>query len=268
MASTAPIGFFDSGVGGLSVWRRVVELLPGEDTLYFADSANVPYGTKPKEELIRLSEHNTRMLLNAGCKMVVVACNTATSHAIVHLRATFPNVPFVGIEPAVKPAAQHSDSQVIGVLATKGTLTSDVFQTRSREFAEENHVQIIEQVGRGLVELVEAGKAESPEAENLLSDLLHPMLRAGADYLVLGCTHYPFLIPTIDKLTGGKLTILDATRPVARRVKQVLEELNALNPRTTGGMHRFLTNVDPEVMVRMLHDMGHPMAQPEQISLS
>ena len=267
MASTAPIGFFDSGVGGLSVWRRVVELLPGEDTLYFADSAHVPYGTKPHDELIRLSEQNTRMLLEAGCKMVVVACNTATSHAIAHLRATFPHVPFVGIEPAVKPAAMNSGSHVIGVLATRGTLASDVFQARSKEFAEENNVQIIEQVGRGLVELVESGKADSPEAENLLADLLHPMLRAGADYLVLGCTHYPFLEPAIDKLTGGKLTILDATRPVARRVQQVLEERQLLNPRQAAGSHRFLTNVDPEVMVRLLADMGHPTARPEQISL-
>jgi glutamate racemase len=257
----APIGFFDSGIGGLSVWQKVVGLLPHENTLYLADSAHVPYGTKSHEALIRLSEWNTRYLLDHGCKMVVVACNTATSHAIAHLRATFPKTPFVGIEPAVKPAAEKTGTQVIGVLATKGTLTSDIFQVKSQRVAEENHVQVIEQIGRGLVELVESGKAQSPEAEQLLSDLLHPIVRAGADYLVLGCTHYPFLIPTIQKLTGQQLTILDATFPVAKRVEQVLAERQALNPSNEPGQHRFVINTDPGVMAQLLTSMG--FEQPE-----
>jgi glutamate racemase len=262
----APIGFFDSGIGGLSVWQKVVGLLPHENTVYVADSAHVPYGTKSHEELLRLSEWNTRFLLQQGCKMVVVACNTATSHAIAHLRATFPDTPFVGIEPAVKPAAENTGTQVIGVLATKGTLTSDIFQVKTQRFAEENQVQVIEQIGRGLVELVEGGQADSAEAEQLLSDLLHPILRAGADYLVLGCTHYPFLIPTIQKIAGNQLTILDATLPVAKRVEQVLREQAALNTSQEPGQHRFVINTQPQVMAQLLHTMGFPQAHIEVIT--
>jgi len=215
-----PIGIFDSGVGGLSVWREIVKVLPQESTIYYADNANCPYGGKSREEIVALADRVTSFLLEKGCSTIVVACNTATAAAIDFLRKKYP-VPFVGMEPAVKPAAINSITGVIGVLATQGTFNSRLFQETRSRFASE--VKVIIQPGFGLVERVEAGDFSSPLVYDLLHRYIDPMLEAGADYLVLGCTHYPFLIEAISEISNGRLTIVDPAPAVAMQVKRVLE---------------------------------------------
>ncbi len=196
MINKKPIGLFDSGIGGTSIWKEIHQLLPNEDTIYLADSKNAPYGEKSKDEIIHLSCKNTELLLNKNCKLIVVACNTATTNAIKELRAKY-DIPFIGIEPAIKPAALHSETQKIGILATKGTLNSELFYKNVEQFQD---IQIIEQIGFGLVELIENGKINTLEMEHLLSQYLTPMIQSNIDYLVLGCSHYPYLIPQIKKL--------------------------------------------------------------------
>jgi glutamate racemase len=164
MINNNPIGLFDSGIGGTSIWKAIHQLMPNENTIYLADSKNAPYGIKSKEEIIALSKKNTELLLENNCKIIVVACNTATTNAIKELRATY-DVPFIGIEPAIKPAATHSKTQTIGILATKGTLSSELFNKTASLYQETN---IIEQIGYGLVELIENGEINSPKMEELL----------------------------------------------------------------------------------------------------
>lgn len=241
----APIGIFDSGIGGTSIWKEVRELLPGEDCLYLADSKNAPYGEKPPEEILKLSVKNTELLLRHRCKLIIVACNTATTNAIEHLRKTY-DIPFIGIEPAIKPAALYSKSKRVGVLATRGTLASALFHTTSRNHA--NGIQIIEQEGRGLVPLIEAGKASSREARELLAAYLKPMLEQGIDHLVLGCTHYPYLIPVLRELLPEGISIIDCGEAVARQSRNILIKNDLLNPREHGGKHRFFTNAHPAVL--------------------
>ncbi|MGB5236001.1 MAG: glutamate racemase, partial [Flavobacteriaceae bacterium] len=178
-----PIGIFDSGVGGTSIWRELHKLLPSEDTIYLADSKNAPYGEKSGSEIINLSKKNVDWLLERDCKMIIVACNTATTNAIAYLRSHYP-VPFIGIEPAIKPAALHSATGKVGVLATSGTLASQLFLTTSKTHAED--ILILEQVGEGLVRLIEQGKIDSSEMRLLLQKYLEPMINAGIDQLVLG----------------------------------------------------------------------------------
>ena len=160
------IGLFDSGIGGTSIWREVVRTLPYENTIFLADSANAPYGIKDKDKIISLCEKNTEFLLENNCKIIVVACNTATTNAISHLRNTY-KIPFIGIEPAIKPASLNSETKVIGVLATKGTLTSELFAKTSQNFIQSG-ITIVEQIGEGLVELIEAGEYNSPQMYTLL----------------------------------------------------------------------------------------------------
>lgn len=241
----APIGIFDSGVGGTSIWKEVVKLLPEEDTLYLADSANAPYGEKSKEAILQLSIKNTEYLLEQGCKLIIVACNTATTNAIDHLRANFP-VPFIGIEPAIKPAALQTKTKKVGVLATKGTLSSSLFHSTSKLFAE--GITVIEQEGKGLVELIEAGKTRSPEMRNLLMGFLEPMLEQQIDCLVLGCTHYPYLIPVLKELLPNKVTIIDSGEAVARQTKAVLQAHKLLSDKGTAATYRFYTNKGTEVL--------------------
>lgn len=217
----SPIGVLDSGIGGLSVWPEIAELMPHESVVYFADSANCPYGTKTKEEIERLCEQTVDFLLGKGCKIIIVACNTATSMAIRHLRGKY-NVPFIGIEPAVKPAALHSKTGVIGVLATAGTLHSRLFNETKNRFT--GNVDILSAEGTGLVELVEEGKTGTPEAEALLRKYIEPMMGEDIDYLVLGCTHYPFLAADILKITGNKVTLIDPAPAVAARAQHMLRE--------------------------------------------
>ncbi|MDA3892870.1 MAG: glutamate racemase [Salinivirgaceae bacterium] len=221
-----PIGIFDSGIGGLSVWQEVKKLLPAENIIYIADSINCPYGTKSQEEIIALSIKNTEFLLAHQCKLIVVACNTATSAAIDILRAKY-SIPFIGMEPAIKPAALNTNTGKIGVLATKGTFEGQLFKETSKKFA--TNVNTVIQIGEGLVELVEQGKANSKEAIPILKENLDAMLNAGVDQIVLGCTHYPFFTRLIKDLIPKSIKIIDPAPAIAQRTKSVLAEKKIAN---------------------------------------
>ncbi|MGB5498099.1 MAG: glutamate racemase [Maribacter sp.] len=246
-----PIGIFDSGVGGTSIWKEINAFLPNEDTIYLADSKNAPYGEKSKDEIIGLSIKNTDLLLDKGCKLIVVACNTATTNAIDYLRNNY-NLPFIGIEPAIKPAALQSQSKTVGVLATKGTLSSSLFHSTSENHA--NGIKIIEQVGTGLVPLIESGKVNSQETKALLERYLEPMLDAGIDYLVLGCTHYPYLIPVLESLLPENVKIIDSGEAVAKQTKAVLSQNDLLTASNEKGKHQFITNADLRILEGFLKD--------------
>lgn len=248
MTNNNPIGLFDSGIGGTSIWKEIHELMPNEDTIYLADSKNAPYGQKSKEEIIHLSSKNTEFLLNQNCKIIVVACNTATTNAIKELRAKY-RVPFIGIEPAIKPAALHSKTQTIGILATQGTLNSELFHQTAQQFHE---TKIIEQIGHGLVPLIEEGKINSPQIKQLLNDYLQPMIEANIDYLVLGCSHYPYLLPQIKKILPKHIKIIDSGEAVAKQTKNILSEKNNLNQENHQPKNIFYTNANPTVLEKIL----------------
>ncbi|MDI9257722.1 glutamate racemase [Flavobacterium sedimenticola] len=248
MTNNNPIGLFDSGVGGTSIWTAIHELLPHEDTIYLADSKNAPYGQKSKEEIIALSIKNTEFLLNQNAKIIVVACNTATTNAIKELRAKF-DVPFIGIEPAIKPAALNSQSHTIGILATQGTLNSELFHQTVEKYQD---TKIIEQIGHGLVTLIENGEIESPEMNQLLHRYLEPMIDANIDYLVLGCSHYPYLIPQIQKIVPPRVKIIDSGEAVAKQTKKVLEEKVGLTNNPLKGKAIFYSNANPKVLSDIL----------------
>lgn len=250
-----PIGIFDSGVGGTSIWKEVAKMLPNENTIYLADSANAPYGEKSKEEILRLSIKNTEYLLSSGCKIIVVACNTATTNAIDYLRSHY-DVPFIGIEPAIKPAALQTKTKKVGVLATKGTLSSSLFHNTSKLFAD--GITVLEQEGKGLVELIEAGEIDSPEMRNLLVTFLNPMLEENIDCLVLGCTHYPYLIPILKEILPSNVNIIDSGEAVARQTKTVLKQNNLLTKVNDNPEHLFYTNADVKVLKDLVND---PTAQ-------
>lgn len=239
MNTKQPIGIFDSGVGGLSIWHEIVGLLPNENTIYFADSKNAPYGQKTKEKIIEFSIKNTELLLERGCKLIVVACNTATTNAIKYLRTNY-DVPFIGIEPAIKPAALQTKNNIVGVLATQGTLSSELFNNTSQNISD--GIMIIEQIGEGLVPLIEEGKKDSLEMENLLQLYLKPMIEKNIDYLVLGCSHYPFLIPQIRNIVGKNVTIIDSGEAVARQTKAVLKKNDLLNNSNLKANHELFSN--------------------------
>ena len=248
--SNSPIGIFDSGVGGTSIWKEIHKLLPHENTIYLADSQNAPYGPKGKDKIIDLSIKNTELLLQKGCKLIVVACNTATTNAIQHLRNTY-NVPFIGIEPAIKPAALQTKSKAIGILATKGTLSSELFHKTTDLYG--NGVKIIEQVGEGLVPLIENGKIDTPEMESLLKLYLKPMLAANIDYLVLGCSHYTYLIPKLKTLLPKHVTIIDSGIAVAKQTSAILESHHLSTQEETHGECVFYSNGKPEILSDILH---------------
>jgi len=250
--SDFPIGFFDSGVGGLSVWREVIKLLPHEHTIYYADSLHCPYGTKSPDEIIARANQIMEQLMAQKCKLVVVACNTATAAAIDYLREKYP-IQFVGMEPAVKPAALHSETGKVGVLATQGTFKGRLYHETLERFA--SNVQIIEQSGDGLVELVEAGKTDSEEAFAFLQKYIKPMLDAGIDHLVLGCTHYPFLIPAIEKITNHKIVIVNPAPAIAQRVKFLLEQHDLLNTSNERACPEFFSSGDIRVLRRIASEI-------------
>lgn len=244
-----PIGIFDSGVGGTSIWKEIQNLLPCETTIYLADSKNAPYGEKSQEDILKLSIKNTELLLAQNCKLIVVACNTATTNAIAYLRREY-NVPFIGIEPAIKPAALNSTSKKVGVLATKGTLTSSLFHSTMQNHAKD--ITIIEQQGKGLVELIEAGLLHTDATRNLLESYVRPMLNEGIDYLVLGCTHYPYLIPLLYEILPEGIKIIDSGEAVAKQTQKVLGEGLLLSASETLGKHQFFTNTDANLLERFV----------------
>jgi glutamate racemase len=247
MENNKPIGIFDSGIGGTSIWAAIHQLLPNEKTIYLADSKNAPYGQKSKAEITALSIKNTEFLLKMDCKLIVVACNTATTNAIQELRAKY-TIPFIGIEPAIKPAATNSKTQTIGILATQGTLNSELFNKTTEMYQD---TQIIEQVGHGLVQLIESGNIDSPKMTQLLHSYLDPMIEANIDYLVLGCSHYPYLIPQIKKILPSHIQIIDSGEAVAKQTQNILkEEVGFTSVEKNEPV--FYTNSNPKVLSEIL----------------
>lgn len=250
MKNLNPIGLFDSGIGGTSIWKAIHELMPYENTIYLADSKNAPYGQKSKDDILHLSIKNTEFLLNQNAKIIVVACNTATTNAIKELRTKY-DIPFIGIEPAIKPAALNSKTHTIGILATQGTLNSELFHETASKF---ESIKIIEQIGHGLVPLIEEGKIDSPEMDILLNQYLTPMIDFNIDYLVLGCSHYPFLIPQIKKILPSTIKIIDSGEAVARQTKAILEKNYLLNLSNDIGNCSFYSNLNPKVLQSFIGD--------------
>lgn len=248
MSNNSPIGIFDSGVGGTSIWKEIHTLLPNEHTIYLADSDNAPYGEKSKEEIIRLSVKNTEKLLEMGAKIIVVACNTATTNAIKILRSSY-NIPFIGIEPAIKPAALKTQTKCIGILATKGTLSSALFAETSDLYSKDT--KIVEVVGKGLVQEIEKGNKDSVKVKDMLKELLQPMLDAGIDYLVLGCSHYPYLIPSLTEILPHHVKIIDSGMAVARQTKSILESKDLLAS-DMNSAPQFFTNGDPDILKNII----------------
>ena len=213
------IGVFDSGVGGLSVWRELYREFPDETYLYVSDSGHCPYGPKSKDEVISRAKSITEFLISRGAEIIVVACNTATAAAIEFLRGHY-TIPFVGMEPAVKPAALNTRTGAIGVLATKGTFKGELYLRTLHKFA--SSAQVLEQVGEGLVELVEGGKTDTLQARELISKYILPMVEENVDHIVLGCTHYPFLEKVIREIAPDSVTIVNPAPAIARRAGDVL----------------------------------------------
>jgi glutamate racemase len=213
------VGCFDSGVGGLSVWREIARQFPDQATIYCADQAHIPYGPRAADEIRGFARGITRFLLEHGCDTIVVACNAASAAALATLRQEFPAIAFVGMEPAVKPAAEISHRRVAGVLATPATFQGALFATTVERFAA--NVRIIQQVCPGLVEQIEAGDVDGPETRRMLATFLRPSLEAGADTIVLACTHYPFVRDTIESLAGAGVRVIDPAAAIARQVGRV-----------------------------------------------
>lgn len=243
-----PIGLFDSGVGGLSVLRAVARSLPGHNLTYFADQKYCPYGSRPPQEIRALSARIAQFLIAQDCRVIVVACNTASAAALYSLRETFPEIIFVGMEPAVKPAASATRSGKIAVLATRGTLEGELFANTRDEFARD--VQVLTVYPTDWVERVERGDIDSPETEQSVRMVIEPLLAAGVDEIALGCTHYPFLSPLIEKIADGRATILDPSEPVARQTTRVAQEtiLSTAPP----PVYTFYTSGDAQDFARVL----------------
>lgn len=245
------IGFFDSGIGGITIWESVNRLLPNENTIYLADSKNSPYGKKPNDELINICKENVEFLINKKCKLIVVACNTATTNSINFLRKIY-DLPFIGIEPAIKPAALNTKTGKIGVLATKGTLGSRLFEKTSNIHGQ--NVEIIEQHGIGLVELIEKGIYSGSKIDSLLKEYLNPMLENNIDKLVLGCTHYPLIKESIKKIINESINIIECSEAVALQTERVLIKSNLINSGTEKSKKLFYTNGDKNVLNSLLNN--------------
>jgi glutamate racemase len=259
---SSPVGIFDSGVGGLSVIRSIWAELPDEDLLFLADQAHVPYGPRPLEEVRQFAKEITNFLLDQGDKLVVVACNAASAAALQYLRQTFPQTTFVGMEPAVKPAVEHSQSKVVAVLATPATFQGQLYASLVDRFAA--GTRLLQHTCPGLVAQIEAGDLDGPATRQILEKALHPMLAQGADTVVLGCTHYPFVIPLIQQIVGPDVRVIDPAPAVARQVRRVLEAQNLRHPSpnsyspafeiTPAARTRFLTTGDaPRLQTALSH---------------
>lgn len=244
--SGQPIGVFDSGLGGLSVLRELRTLMPAEDALYYADNAYCPYGLRSREEIQDRSARISRLLIELGAKTIVVACNTASAMAIDHVRAEFPEIPFVGLEPAVKPAVTLTRSGKVGVLATPRTVAGERLRWLIETHA--NGIEVRTVAATGLVELVEAGTLRGTEVVASLDPLLAPMLDAGVDVVVLGCTHYPFLRAEIEAFVGNGIPVIDSGAAIAKRTRSVLRERGLLDPRQREGGLRMMTSADADAV--------------------
>lgn len=248
--NNSPIGVYDSGFGGLSVWREIHRRLPEESLLYLGDGKNCPYGGRSREEITAFAREAVGRLIREGVKMVVVGCNTATTAAVDALRAEWPDIPIVGLEPAVKPACLSSRTRRIAVLATAHSLQSDMFLNTARRYAAD--VEVIKVEGRGFVELVEASEENSPKAGRLVREVVEPLLDKGIDRIVLGCTHYPFLVPQIERvIAGSDIEIVDSGEAVARRVEWLLERYELFAERGHKPDFRFITFASEEYRRRL-----------------
>ena len=234
-----PVGFFDSGLGGLCILEAFKKECPLESTVYIADSANCPYGNKSAEDIVNLSDANVKRLLDKDCKMIVVACNTASAAALEYLRAKYLAIPFVGIEPAIKPAAIESKTGVVGVLATAGTFNGRLYNETKAKFAK--NVTIIATVADEFVDLVERGVTSGFDAERVVRDKIEPLLAARCDKIVLGCTHFPHLKPLIEKVAGNKAEIIEPSQAVALRAKYILKNVNLMNDASLEPRHIFIS---------------------------
>ena len=248
-AETYPVGVFDSGVGGLSVVRALRQLLPAQPIHFLADQAHVPYGPRTLDEVRGFSFALTRHLLAQGARLIVVACNTASAAALYELRRAFPDTPFVGMEPAVKPAATHTRSGVVGVLATPATFQGALYASVVERFAQ--GVTLLQDTCPGLVQQIEAGAVHAPQTRAILEKALEPMLRQGIDTVVLGCTHYPFAIPVIEAIVGPQVQVIDPSPAVARQVQRLLAERGWLAAGASAGL-RVETTGDPEGLQTLL----------------
>ena len=247
------IALFDSGIGGLSVWRHVRALLPGVPLLYFADQANVPYGGRTAAEILRYADRISRYLIARGAKLIVIACNTATAAAINDLRQVYPGVSFVGMEPAIKPAAAVTRSGKVGVLATAGTFGSQRYVELAERFGQ--GLVLYENRCEGLVTQIEAGRMETPDTVELLRSIVNPMLAEGVDTLILGCTHYPFIRPVLAELVGPQVEIIDPAPAVAEQTKRVWERLQ-VDGYATLLPNRFVTTGPLAPFVKQLSDVS------------
>jgi glutamate racemase len=245
-----PIGIFDSGVGGLSVLREVRRQLPNEDLVYIADQAHVPYGNRSREEVFGFSIGIVRYLLKMQTKLVIIACNTASAVALADLRIKYPSLPFVGMEPAVKPAVAETSTGVVGVLATPATFQGDLYASTVERFAK--GVKILQDTCPGLVKQIEAGQIASQETREILQRALHPMLEEGVDEIVMGCTHYPFVIPLIKEIVGDGVEVIDPAPAVARQVGRLLNEYDLQKGKQEEAMVSFYTTGETERLDTLL----------------
>lgn len=246
------IGVFDSGVGGLSVWKELVSLMPDQKYIYVSDSGYCPYGPKPKSYIIDRALKISEFLISQGVDLIVVACNTATAAAIEVLRSSF-EIPFVGMEPAVKPAALQTRSGVIGVLATQGTFRGELYLSTLHKFA--SNTKVIEQIGTGLVELVEDGMTDTPQARQLIAKYVEPMVGMGADHIVLGCTHYPFLAGVIKDVAGDDVTIVNPAPAIARHTVSLLESQGKLVDSASGDNVFYTTGSNAALLESMVNEI-------------
>ncbi|MCC7511334.1 MAG: glutamate racemase [Anaerolineae bacterium CFX3] len=250
MSSTNPIGVFDSGVGGLSVLRAMRALMPNENVIFFGDQGHVPYGPRPLEEVRAFSVAITRWLLDEGAKLIVVACNTASAAALKYLRETFPDVKFVGMEPAVKPAAETTRTGRVGVLATPATFQGALYASVVERFA--NGVTLLQDTCPGLVQEIEKGNLDGEATRRILDAALGPMLERNIDTVVLGCTHYPFVIPLIERICGDSVRVIDPAPAAARQAERLLEAGGTRNPSARRGRVQFYTSGDAAAVESLL----------------
>jgi glutamate racemase len=248
--SNSPIGIFDSGVGGISVLRAVREQMPEESIIYFGDQGHVPYGSRSMEQIQSFSEVITRILLKQGAKIIVVACNTASAAALKYLREKFPDVQFVGMEPAVKPAAERTQTGKVGVLATPATFQGALYASVVERFA--NGVELFQDTCPGLVQQIEQGNLDGDETRRILKDALQPMLEKNIDTVVLGCTHYPFVIPLIQQIVGQNIRVIDPAPAVAKQIGRLLEAKGMRNKLGAEGHVKFFTSGEPEALKSLL----------------
>lgn len=245
-----PIGIFDSGVGGLSIFREIRRLLPGEEIIYVADQAHVPYGVRTLEEVQTFAEGISFFLLGMHAKLIVIACNTASAASLKSLRLKFKDIPFVGMEPALKPAAQQTRTQRVGVLATQATFQGALYASVIERFA--HGVKIYESTCPGLVGQIEKGNLDSAATRHILDKAIQPMLIGGIDTIVLGCTHYPFVIPLIKEISGPDINVIDPSPAIARQTQRMLEDYDILNPNTKHGSETFFTSFSPSLLQKLL----------------